>query len=308
VEFVKKKINTDGKIVTTGDRVFHGFINIIMIVLCLTIIIPFLLVIGASLQSQKEINEIGYKIIPKIFSLEAYQSIVRSPKIILDSYWVTFYTTLIGVALGTISMAGYAYSMSRKEFKYRNILNWANIFSMLFNGGMVATYIVITRWFHLKNNFWVLILPLVYAPFYVILMKSFFVSIPDGIVEAARIDGANEYSIFFKFVIPMSKPIFATIALFLVLLLWNDYQASLLYISKESLYKLQYLLMKILNDMDFLNSAAAADMGVQLDQVIIPTANLRMAMCVVAAGPILLVIPFFQKYFTKGISLGGIKE
>lgn len=303
-----KNKHADGSVISQKERSFHILIHIFMIVLCLAIIIPFLLVVGASFQSQEEINELGYRMIPRSFSLEAYRSIGRSSKAVVDSYWVTFYTTLIGVILGTLSTAGYAYAMARKEFKYRRVLNYANIFTMLFNGGLVATYIVIMRWFHLKNNFWVLILPIVYNPFYVILMKSFFISIPDSIIEAARIDGANEYKIFFRFVIPMSKPIFATVALFLTLLLWNDYQASLLYITQESLYKLQYLLMKILSDMDFLNSAAAADVGIQLDQIAIPTQNLRMAMCVVAAGPILIVFPFFQKFFTKGINLGGIKE
>ena len=139
-------------------------------------------------------------------------------------------------------------------------------------------------------------------------MKSFFVSIPDSLVEAAKIDGAGEFRIFFRIVVPVSKPIIATIALFLTLTCWNDYQTSLLYITNESLYKLQYLLMKILTDMDFLNSAAAVDIGINLENVEIPTKNLRMAMCVVAAGPILVVFPFFQKYFTKGITLGGVKE
>lgn len=305
---MSEKTNANSGVVTPSERIFRMVINIVMVLLCVMMLVPFLLVLGASFQSQTEINEIGYRVIPKLISFEAYRSIARSPKTLADSYWVTIYTTAIGVAIGTFATAGYAYAMSRREFKYRKILNGINIFTMLFNGGMVATYIVMTRWFKLKNNFWVLILPLIYNPFYVILMKSFFMSIPDAIIEAARIDGSNEYGIFFKFVIPMSTPIFATVALFLTLLLWNDYQASLLYITNESLYKLQYLLMKILNDMDFLNSAASADMGIQLEQVVIPTANLRMAMCVAAVGPVLMVIPFFQKYFTKGVSLGGVKE
>lgn len=295
-------------VTASNEKLLHVIIHIIMIIMCAAMLLPFLLVLGASFQTQKEIDEIGYRLIPKLFSLEAYRGIARSPKVILDSYWVTAYTTVIGTVMGTLATAGYAYAMSRKEFAYRKLLNGINIFTMLFNGGLVATYIVMTRWFHLKDSMWILILPVIYNPFYVVLMKSFFMSVPDGILEAARIDGENEYGIFFRFVIPMSKPIFATVALFLVLLLWNDYQQSLLYISKEPLYKLQYLLMKILNDMEFLNSAAATDMGVQLDHVSMPTMNLRMAMCVVAAGPILLIFPFFQKYFTKGVNLGGIKE
>ena len=155
---------------------------------------------------------------------------------------------------------------------------------------------------------WVLIWPMLYSPWNITLMKSFFVSLPNSIIEAARIDGAGELHIFFKFVVPMSKPIFATIALFLALTYWNDFQSTLLYITDKSLYKLQYLLNKILADMEFINSGMADQIGANVDNMEIPTENLRMAMCVVAAGPMMCIFPFFQKYFTKGISLGGVKE
>lgn len=291
-----------------GEAVFYICTHALMIFFCVLVLLSFLLVVGSSLQTQSEIYRRGYSIIPIKFSLEAYKSIFNSPKVIVNAYAVTAFTTVIGMVLGTLFTGGVAYAMSRKEFKYRKILSLINIFSMLFNGGMVATYIVITRWFNLKNNIWVLILPMIYTPWNVMLMKSFFTSLPNSIVEAARIDGANEYSIFFKFVIPMSKPVFATIALFLSLSLWNDYQTSLLYITNESLYKLQYLLMKILTDMEFLNSTAAENSGIVLEHIDMPTLNLRMAMCVVAAGPMMCIFPFFQKYFTKGVTLGGIKE
>lgn len=299
----------DGNVLTSGEKIQNAVIHAFMIVICAVTALLFLIVVGASFQSQQEISAVGYRLIPKSFSLEAYESAFRNPDTILSAYIVTIITTVLGAGLGTLMTAGYAYPLSRKDFRYRKFLSVLNLISMLFNGGMVATYIVMTRWFGLKNNIWVLILPLIYSPWNVILMKSFFVSIPDSLVEAAKIDGAGEFKIFFQIVIPISKPIIATIALFLTLTCWNDYQTSLLYITNESLYKLQYLLMKILTDMDFLNSAAAADMGIMnLENVEMPTKNLRMAMCVIAAGPILMVFPFFQKYFTKGITLGGVKE
>lgn len=281
-------------------------IHLVLVIMCVGIVLSFLMVIGASLQSEQEIQTMGFRIFPKKLSFDAYNSVFHNPATLLRSYYVTFITTIIGAFLGTLFTAGYAYALSRRDFKYRKMLNWLNIISLLFNGGLVATYIVMTQWYHLKNSIWILILPLIFSPWNVIMMKSFFSSLPFSIIESAKLDGAGEYRIFFNFVIPMSKPIVATIALFLTLVMWNDYQQSLLYITDEGLYKLQYLLMKILNDMTFLNTTAA-EMGVNLEGMVFPTSSLRMAMCIIVAGPILFVFPFFQKYFAKGISLGGVK-
>lgn len=303
-----KKINESAQTVrSTSEKIFYVFTHIFMILLCATIVFAFLLLLGSSLQSQGEIIHMGYRMIPKKFSLEAYEAIFRTPKTIIDSYGVTLFTTIVGAALGVLFTGGYAYAISRHEFAYRKVFSVVNLFSMLFNGGMVATYLVYMNWYKLGNNIWVLIWPLLYSPWNITLMKSFFVSLPNSIIEAARIDGAGELHIFFKFVVPMSKPIFATIALFLTLTYWNDFQTSLLYITDKSLYKLQFLLNKILADMEFINSGMADTLGVS-GNVQMPTENLRMAMCVVAAGPMMCIFPFFQKYFTKGISLGGVKE
>ena len=293
---------------STGEKVFYIFTHIFMILLCATVIFAFLLLVGSSLQSQEEIRQIGYQMIPKKFSLEAYRAIFEKPGSIIQSYGITIITTVIGTALGVLFTGGYAYAISRHEFAYRKAFSLINLFSMLFNGGMVATYLVYMNWYNLGNNIWVLIWPMLYSPWNITLMKSFFVSLPNSIIEAARIDGAGELHIFFKFVVPMSKPIFATIALFLALTYWNDFQSTLLYITDKSLYKLQYLLNKILADMEFINSGMADQIGANVDNMEIPTENLRMAMCVVAAGPMMCIFPFFQKYFTKGISLGGVKE
>lgn len=293
---------------STGERVFYICTHILMILLCATVLFAFLLLIGSSLQSQEEILNEGYRLIPKKFSLEAYREVFRRPDTIVNSYIVTIVTTVIGTVVGVMFTGGYAYAISRHEFAYRKFFSVINLFSMLFNGGMVATYMVYTKWYGLEDNIWVLIWPALYSPWNITLMKSFFVSLPNSIIEAARIDGAGELHIFFKFVIPMSKPIFATIALFLALQYWNDFQTSLLYITDKSLYKLQFLLNNILANMEFINSGAADLAGANVENMEIPTENLRMAMCVVAAGPMMCIFPFFQKYFTKGISLGGVKE
>lgn len=304
-----KKIKESAQTVrSTSEKVFYIFTHIFMILLCLTVVFAFLLLVGSSLQSQEEIRQVGYQMIPRKFSLEAYRAIFRTPKTLIDSYGVTIFTTVVGTVLGVLFTGGYAYAISRHEFAYRKAFSVVNLFSMLFNGGMVATYLVYMKWYNLGNNIWVLIWPIMYSPWNVTLMKSFFVSIPNSIIEAARIDGAGELHIFFKFVIPMSKPIFATIALFLALAYWNDFQTSLLYITDSSLYKLQFLLNKILADMEFINSGMADVLGAGVENMEMPTENLRMAMCVVAAGPMMCIFPFFQKYFTKGISLGGVKE
>lgn len=167
---------------------------------------------------------------------------------------------------------------------------------------------MVTQWLHLKNTVWALILPLAVNTWYIILMKGFFQGLPDSIMEAARIDGASELRIFFGIVLPLSKPVLATIALFYALGYWNDWYLSLLYLDNQKLYKLQYLLMQILKKSQFLNSEAGrAVMGTSEAASAMPTLNLRMAMCVVAVGPLLFTFPFFQKYFVKGITVGSVK-
>lgn len=296
-----KKSKDEGK----GIR---ALIHIFMILLCFVSLYAFLIVLGSSFQGQEEIYKYGYLAIPKKLSLEAYKFIFSTPQTIITSYGITIFTTAVGSILGLWLTATYGYVISRRDYPYAKFFSVVMLFTMLFNGGMVASYIVNTKWLHLNNSVWVLILPLLVNPWNVILMKSFFADIPSEIIEAAKIDGAGEFHIFVDIVLPMSKPVLASVGLFSVLAYWNDYMSSLLYIESEGLYKLQYLLMKILTDMDFLNSAQAVETGM-LDLIggSIPTDNARMAMCVIAAGPILVIFPFFQKYFAKGLSLGAVK-
>ncbi len=304
---MKKKIK-EGNIRGRDEIAINVIVHAVILAMCVFIVYTFCIVIGSSFQGQHEIQTIGYRALPKKISFEAYKMIFNKPETIINSYVITIVTTVVGTIIGLIATAGYGYVISRKDFRYRRFFSVIMIFSMLFNGGLVATYIAMTSWLNLQDNFWVLILPVALNPWNVLVMKSFFAELPGAVIESARLDGAGELRTFWQIVLPMSKPVVAAIALFLTLTFWNDYQQSLMYIETESMYKLQYMLMKILMDLDFLNSAQAADMGVNLEAVEMPTLSARMAMCVIAAGPILCVFPFFQKYFVKGISLGSVKE
>lgn len=282
-------------------------INSILVILAFTCLYPFLMILGASFQSEAEIMESGYKILPQTFSIEAYKSVLQNPYAIINSYKVTIITTVVTTLLGLWVVSTYAYVVSRKDYKYRKILSFYVFFTMLFSGGMVPSYILISNWLGLKDNLLALILPLVANAWNILLMKGFFQSIPTALIEAGKIDGASEMYIFAKIVVPISKPAFATIALFYILAAWNDWQLSLLYIDSDSKIKLQYLLVKILNNIEFLNSYDAIKYGLVREPISVPTNSARMAMCVLAAGPIVVIFPFFQKYFVKGISVGSVK-
>ena len=292
----------------TDEKVFRVAAHILLALLALICVGAFLLVLGSSFQTEKEIQQYGYSILPRNFSIEAYMAVFNNPKTIVNAYIVTIVTTVIGTCIGVIISAGAGYVISRPNYRYRKILSFYIFFTMLFNGGLVPSYILITQWLHLKNTIWAQILPLTINAWYILLMKGFFRGLPDSITEAARIDGASELRVFTTIVLPISKPVLATIALFYALGYWNDWYQSLLYIDDPSLYKLQYLLMQILRKVQFMNSEMGqmtANVSSGVAQM--PTLNLRMAMCVLAVGPMLVVFPFFQKYFVRGITVGAIK-
>ncbi len=302
------RFNKNAHSLSNEGRIYKIIIHIAMIVTCCICLYAFLIVLGISFQSQDEIYKIGYSAIPHKFSLESYKYIFNSPEKIMNSYIVTIITTVSGMIIGLWLSSTIGYVMSRKDYPYKKALSIYVLITMLFNGGMVASYIVMTKYLHLYDNIWVLILPGLMSPWNIMIMKSFFADVPDAVIESAKIEGAGEFQIFTQIVLPMSKPVMAAIGLFIALSYWNNYMQSLLYIETEKLFTLQYTLMKILTDMDFLNSAQAADTGI-LDMLngSVPMENARMAMCVIAAGPILLVFPFFQKYFAKGLTVGAVK-
>ena len=276
---------------------------------CLLIVFPFWLLVSASLSDSASLAESGYKIIPKPVELSAYAYVMKNPGQILNAYKVTFIFSVISMILGVLLMAMIAYPLSRRGLRGRNAVNFYLYFTMLFSGGLVPTYIIISSVLHLNNTILVYILPGLISPWYVFMMRTFFAGIPEAIMESARMDGASEYKTFFGFVLPLSKPVLATVALFMFLAKWNDWYTALIYIRNAKLYSLQYLLQEILRNVQFIQEMANSSpvSGGLIDTSNIPSETIRFAMCIVAAGPMLIVFPFFQKYFARGLTVGAVK-
>lgn len=272
-------------------------------VLCL---IPFIVVISVSLTDEATLNEFGYMIIPKTFSLDAYRYIFLDPEPIIRSYGVTIASTVVGTFLAVVVMAFLAYPLSRPDFKWKSLVSFYVFFTMLFSGGLVPTYMLITQHLHLKDNFWVLVLPGLVTPFHVILFRTFFQQLPGELFDAAKIDGCGDVRMIFRIVLPLSKPVFATVALLGALTRWNDWYNCMLYINDENLVTLQYQLQRIMKNVELLKTQMT-NMPVQMLQADVPTESVRMAMAVVVSGPMIMVFPFFQKYFAKGLTVGSVK-
>jgi putative aldouronate transport system permease protein len=281
-------------------------LNTAVIILCAFTAFPFLLVLGVSFSNEADIVRHGYNIFPKNFDLSAYMYVLKNPLMILNAYKVTFIFSAAATFLGTLLMATAAYPLTQKDFKGRNKVAFYLYFTMLFSGGLVPSYILMTKYLHLDDNILVYILPGLISPWYIFMMRSFLQGIHKEIFEAAHIDGANQYTVFFKMVLPLSKPVLATVALFTFLGKWNDWYTAMLYINKDSLVSLQYLLQRIMLNIRLLQNGdtAFAEMANEGD---IPAETVRMAMAVIVAGPALLVFPFFQKYFVKGLTVGSVK-
>lgn len=292
------------KKLTFADIILYA----VFIILAAMCIYPILLVIGISFSDESAISTYGYQMIPKIPSLKAYEYIISSKDTILKSYGVTIFNTVVGTAISVLCVSLYAYPLSRKDVKYRKFFLFMSFFTMLFSGGLVASYMVNVNILHLKNTVWSMILPYVFSAWNVILMRSFFqMSIPPAIIESAKIDGAGEFLILFKLVMPLSVPGIATIALFSTLGYWNDWWLPLLYITNKELYNLQFLLQSMITKIQELSNNSAIMNSVALLSDV-PKEGSRMALCIIATGPILIVYPFFQKYFIQGLTVGAVKE
>ena len=283
-------------------------LNIIFILLTIAALAPFLLLVSSSLSSEEALAQYGYRFWPKSWSFGAYTYLFKSSMKIVRGYGITILVTLIGTLSSVTMTIMFAYPLSRKELPFRYGFSFFVFFTMLFNGGLVPTYMMYTQTFHIKNTLWALVVPsLLMSGFYVIMMRSFFTAnIPDALVEAARIDGAGEYMILWKIVLPLSKPMMATISLMSGLGYWNDWMNSMYYVTDEKLYSIQAILNTIITNIQFLTSgqssaASAVDVGK------LPSVSARMAIAVIGILPVLCIYPFFQKYFVKGIVVGGVK-
>lgn len=292
---------------TVGDKLLHIVFHIIMILLSLSCLYPFLVIIGTSFASQDSIIKYGYSVIPKIVSLEAYKSIFQNPQKLLNAYGITIITTVTQTLGGLILTSTMGYVLSRQDYRYKRFVGLFVFFTMLFNGGLVPTYILISKWLHMQNSILALIIPGMCTAWNIMLMKGFFQGIPTALIESAKIDGASELGIFAKIIVPLSKPAFATLGLLMMLTCWNAWYSSLLYITSSNKVMLQYLLMVIMKNIEFLKSEAGQQMANVSVEVEVPTQALRMAMCILATGPMLFAFPFFQKYFSKGLTVGSVK-
>ena len=284
------------------------FLHILFIVAVIVCIFPILLVVSISLSSAESIMKYGYSLIPKEWSLESYKYIFGDYMKIVRAYGITIFNTVVGTTLSTLVMALFSYPLSRPDFKAKKIFTFYIFFTMLFSGGTVAGYIVMTTIYHLQNTIWVMVIPGLMSAWYVIVMRTFFqTNIPFSIIESGELDGANEYIIFFKLVIPISLPGIATIALFQTLYYWNDWWMPLLYITEPKLYNLQFLLQQLMQNIQMLNENELYRQNAGAAAAAIPSESARMALCIIAMGPILVVYPFFQKYFIQGLTVGSIK-
>jgi len=283
--------------------------NLIAGLFSLACVFPFLFIVILSFTDEKTLARNGYSLFPEKWSLEAYKYIFKAGDQLLRSYGVTVFVTVVGTVLSLIFISLFAYAISRKSFKYRTFFSFFAFFTMLFNGGLVPTYIVTTKLLGLQNSIWALIMPLAVNAFYIMIMRTFFSTmIPDAIIESGRIDGAGEFGIFLRLVIPLALPGLATIALFSTLGYWNDWFNALLYIEDPSIVPLQSMLMRIENSMQFiLQNSSNPSIGVGVLQSM-PQDTSRMAMVVLATGPIVLAYPFFQRYFIQGLTVGAVKE
>ncbi|WP_058303634.1 carbohydrate ABC transporter permease [Gorillibacterium timonense] len=288
------------------DRTLFSAIGYVsLIFLSVACVLPFILILSSSLTKESVIVLKGFQFWPSVFSTEAYRILFKYPDQIINAYLVTIAVTAIGTLFGLFLNSMTAYCLSRKDFKWRNQFSFFFFFTTLFNGGLVPWYLLMTNYLHLKDRMIVLIVPLLLNVFYIIVLKSFMNGIPEAITESAKIDGAGDFLIYRKLILPLAKPALATIGLLLALAYWNDWYNALLFVSNDKLMPLQYYLYKMLGNMDGMRKAMMGSGAVVTTSL--PTEGLKMAMTIVACGPILLAYPFVQKYFVTGLTIGAVK-
>lgn len=269
-------------------------------------IIPFYLIIVGSFTAESTIIKEGYKffLTLKDFSLEAYQMALKNPDSIIRAYGVTLFVTIVGTILAIFMTTMTGYVLARPDFPWRNSISFFFFFTSLFNGGLVPWYLLCTRFFNFTNHIYALIIPGLFSVWNMIIAKSFMKGIPFELTEAAKIDGAGDFYIYCKVIMPIAKPLIATLTLFIALNYWNDWYNCMLFMSNGDNWNLQYTLQNILNSAEALKKVAAAT-GMQIGQM--PSEGLKLAMTVIATGPIILLYPFLQKYFVKGLTIGAVK-
>ena len=291
----------------TDEKRFGLSGTIILSILAFLSLMPVVLIIIASFTSEQALLENGYSFFPAEWSLSAYYYLINQGKIIVRAYGVSVFVTIVGTLVSLLITTMLAYPMSRRNFKYKNVLSFFVFLTMLFNGGIVASYMMWSNLFHIKDTVWALMIPnYLVTAFNVFLVRNYYANnIPEALIESAQIDGATELSIFWKIILPLSVPTVATVSLFTALFYWNDWVNGLYYIRDAKYYGIQNLLIKIMNNIEFLKSGSSNLLG--MGDISLPGTSVRMAMAVIGILPILIIYPFVQKYFIKGVVVGAVK-
>ena len=295
---------------TREERRFQIMGNTVMIILTACALLPMLLLLISSLTDNDALIQNGYSFVPAKWSFYAYEYIFSTGSSVIKAYGVSIVLTIVGTSLSLVITTLLAYALAKKGLPGRGILTFYVFFTMLFNGGLVPTYMNYTNTFGFKNTFWALLVPNLLANgFNILLMKSYFVSaVPDEILEAAYIDGATEFQTFYRVALPLAKPIVATIGLFAGIAYWNDWQNGYIYLTTNTdLYSIQNLLNRMIQNIQFLSQSSANIANANVGLASIPSISVRMAMAVVGVLPVIIVYPFIQSNFVKGITLGGVK-
>ncbi|HZG56686.1 carbohydrate ABC transporter permease [Paenibacillus sp.] len=284
-------------------------INALFVLISLSMFLPFVLVITSSFSAEQSIIENGYQYIPSMWSLEGYQTVFKSPAILMRAYGVTAFITVVGTLCSLLLTSMTAYVLSRRDYSFNRPAAFYVFFTMLFSGGLVPFYILMTQYLHLKDNILSIILPGLLNVFYVMIMRSYMLKIPFEMIESAKMDGAGEFRIFFRMVLPLSTPGLATLGLMISFGYWNEWFNALLFLENQKLAPLQLLLQRMIRNIEFLtsNSDFVSQFGIEVSLADLPKYNVRMAMAILAAGPMMFVFPFFQRYFVAGLTIGSLK-
>lgn len=291
---------------TTSNRVIDIIVHVFIILFCLLCIIPFLVAISASFSQERLLLQQGYSFFPIGATLAAYEMLFSTSQI-FDSYKTSLFITIAGTALSLTVTAMMAYPLSVKKLRYRGKISFLAYFTMLFNGGLVPTYMLISKYMGMRDSVWVMILPVLINPWNLFLMRNFFAAIPAELHESARIDGANDIRILWQIILPVSLPALATVGLFYGVAYWNSWFNAMLYIEDPTKFPLQYLIMRMLRNVEFIKQMAGQAGFALADVANLPATTSKMATAIVTIGPIVLAYPFAQKYFTSGLIVGSVK-
>ena len=301
-----RRASRKNRIRSVDEMILNGIGCVTLTLFGLLCLLPFLLIVISSFTSESALMKNGYSFFITEFSLDAYKLAFRAPERILWAYRNTLCVTAVGTTLAVLLSTMTGYVLQRKDFPGRNRFSFFFFFTTLFNGGLVPWYILCTRYLGFKNNYLALLLPLLFSVWNMIIAKNYMKSIPYEITESAKVDGANDAVIFFRLILPLCKPLVATLGLFTALAYWNDWYNCMLFISDKDKMSLQYFLHEMVNSLAALKQIASqgntVDIGVQL-----PQETMKMAMTVITTGPIILLYPFAQKYFVKGLTIGSLK-